>query len=292
MKEKIRKLCAYIRHHSDEPLPLDRLGAEAGLSPFHLQRLFKAEVGLTPRQYAEACRLEAFKHRLRASQEKTKAKTKIPPTVTAALYESGFGSSSRLYERVPGRLGMTPREYRAGGRAVGITAVTVSTPLGLLLLAATDRGLCFVQFGPSRAALLAGLRAEYAAARIEVLKPPYPESLHRWIEALSDYLKGGRQPLDLPIDIRATAFQFRVWAHLQSIPPGTVQSYAEVARRLGKPSAARAVAGACAANRLALVIPCHRVIRGDGTLGGFRWGLARKQSLLNLERHAAQSPKL
>ena len=277
MKENIRKLCSYIRCHSDEPLTLGLLGKEAGLSPFHLQRLFKAEVGLTPRQYAEACRLETFKHHLRAPKK---------ATVTAALYESGFGSSSRLYERVPGRLGMTPSEYRAGGREVGITAVSISTPLGLLLLAATDRGLCFVQFGSSQTALLAQLRTEYPAAQIETLKPPYPEALNRWVEALSDYLQGGRRPLDLPIDIRATAFQFRVWAHLQSIPPGTVQSYAEVARRLGKPSAARAVAGACAANRIALVIPCHRVIRGDGGLGGFRWGLKRKQSLLDLERRA------
>jgi AraC family transcriptional regulator of adaptative response/methylated-DNA-[protein]-cysteine methyltransferase len=270
---RIEALCAYLRTHSDEAVPLAELARRSGLSPFHLQRLFKAVVGLTPRQYAEACRLESFKKGLRAA-----------PSVTEAIYAAGFGSSSRLYEKVPTRLGMTPTEYRSGGQGTAISAVIVPTPLGLLLIAATDRGLCAVQFGDSRAALQAALRVEYPAATILASPSQGSPQLQAWIEALRRYLGGDRHPLHLPLDVQATAFRFRVWQYLQTIPPGTVQSYAEVARRLGRPSAARAVANACAANRVALAIPCHRVIRGDGGMGGYRWGIPRKERLLALEK--------
>ena len=270
---RIEALCAYIRAHSSETIPLAELARRSSLSPFHLQRLFKATVGLTPRQYAEACRLETFKKGLRSA-----------PSVTEAIYAAGFGSSSRLYEKVPTRIGMTPTEYRTGGQGTSISAVIVPTPLGLLLIAATDRGLCAVHFGTSRAELQGQLRAEYPAATILASPGKGSPQLRQWIESLRRYLKGDRRPLHLPLDVQATAFRFRVWHYLQTIPRGTVQSYAEVARRLGRPSAARAVANACAANRIALAIPCHRVIRGDGSMGGYRWGVPRKQALIALEK--------
>jgi len=206
------------------------------------------------------------------------------------VYEAGFGSSSRVYERADTRLGMTPDQYRKGGRGVVITYVPVEhplgPPLGFMMLGATDRGICFLEFGDTAQELVAQLRKEYPAARIEPMAEPHPPEFARWIEALMRHLEGHRPLAELPLDIRATSFQMRVWNYLQSIPPGEVRSYREVAAAIGKPSAARAVAQACAANRVAVMIPCHRVIRGSGELGGYRWGLTRKRMLLDRERRA------
>jgi AraC family transcriptional regulator of adaptative response/methylated-DNA-[protein]-cysteine methyltransferase len=272
---RIHALCDFIRNNSFEPLSLERLSQKAGLSPFHLQRTFKAVVGVTPRQYLEACRLEVLKKQFRSGN-----------SLTEAIYDAGFGSNSRVYERVSTRLGMTPTEYRVGGEQVSISYVTVQTPVGLMMIGATDRGLCFVQFGDSRIELLEMLRAEYPAASLAKMKEPYPEQFGLWVQALIRHLGGDRQRLRLPIDVRGTAFQFRVWTYLQSIPYGEVQSYSEVARGIRNPTARQAVAQACAANKVAIAVPCHRVIRGNGEMGGYRWGVARKRTLIDLERSA------
>jgi AraC family transcriptional regulator of adaptative response/methylated-DNA-[protein]-cysteine methyltransferase len=179
---------------------------------------------------------------------------------------------------------MTPNQYRRGGRNVTITYATIETPLGLIMIGATDRGLCFLQFGDTREGLLTMLEKEYPSARLKAMSNPYHADFQKWSEALNLYLAGTHPHLDLPVDIRATVFQIRVWNYLQSIPYGEVQSYGEVAAGIGNPNATRAVARACAANRIALVIPCHRVIRGTGELGGYRWGLARKRTLIDRER--------
>jgi len=271
--QRIQEICRYIDGNNDMTLPLSDLAERAGLSPFHFQRSFKAVVGLTPRQYLEASRLNRLKRSLRKSSD-----------VTEAVYEAGYGSSSRVYERADTRLGMTPKQYRRGGEGVSITHVTVDSPVGQMMIGATDRGLCFVQFGEGSNELLAQLKKEYPAAKIEPMRKPHHPDFEKWIEALRRHLAGKQPRLDLPLDIRATAFQMRVWNYLQSIPYGQVQSYAEVAAGIGQPKASRAVARACASNTVAIVIPCHRVIRGTGELGGYRWGLTRKRALIDRER--------
>jgi AraC family transcriptional regulator of adaptative response/methylated-DNA-[protein]-cysteine methyltransferase len=269
----IEDLCRYLEDHCEERPDLATLAARAGLSRFHLQRTFKAAVGLTPKQYLEAHRVGKLKKELRQAKD-----------VTTAVYEAGFGSSSRVYERADSRLGMTPKQYRQGGGGVNITYAAFRSAVGLAMMGATDRGICFVQFGESREDLLAALRREYPAATLEPAADPAPREFRQWMEALGAHLIGVRPRLDLPLDIQATAFQMRVWEYLRSIPYGKVESYGKVAEGIGQPAAVRAVARACASNRVALVIPCHRVIRGTGELGGYRWGVERKQALLDGER--------
>jgi AraC family transcriptional regulator of adaptative response/methylated-DNA-[protein]-cysteine methyltransferase len=271
----IRELCRFIDAHADERITLERLAARAGVSRFHLLRRFKAVVGITPKQYLEAARMDRLKEGLKHARD-----------VTEAVYTAGFGSSSRVYERADTRLGMTPKQYREGGRGVDITWAAVDSPLGLMMIGATDRGICFLQFGESRGELLDELRREYPAAVIQPMREPYGPQFDAWIEGLMAYLqkrdrKGAALP---PCDARGTAFQMKVWNYLQGIPQGQVQSYSEVAAGIGKPKSVRAVARACASNRIAILIPCHRVIRGNGELGGYRWGLGRKRALLELER--------
>lgn len=272
---KMTELCDYIRRNceSGEPLTLEALARQAGLSPSHLQRTFRAVVGVTPRQFVESCRFAALKRELRTET-----------SVTDAIYEAGFGSSSRVYERADTLLGMTPKEYGAGGKDLAISCVSFESPVGRLMLAATDRGLCFVQFGESHEELLARLRKEYPAAAIETVEEPFPAPLAEWMEALRRHLAGEQPDLHLPVAVRASAFQQKVWSYLQSIPYGEVRSYSQVAAALGRPTATRAVAQACASNRTALVVPCHRVIRADGDLGGYRWGMERKRMILAGER--------
>jgi len=269
----IADLCRYLEEHCDERPSLATLAARTGLSRFHLQRTFKAAVGVTPKQYLEALRVGKLKQELRQAKD-----------VTTAVYEAGFGSSSRVYERADSRLGMTPNQYRKGGGGVTITHAMIESPLGLAMMGATRRGVCFVQFGESREQLLRQLRREFPAATLEsAAEPPAPE-FRQWMDALSAHLAGARPATNLPLDIQATAFQMRVWDYLRSIPYGKVQSYAEVARGIGQPTAVRAVARACAANRIAVAIPCHRVVRGTGESGGYRWGEDRKRALLDRER--------
>jgi AraC family transcriptional regulator, regulatory protein of adaptative response / methylated-DNA-[protein]-cysteine methyltransferase len=270
---RMHELANYIRDHAEERISLSDLSARAGLSPFHLQRSFKAVIGLTPRQFAENCRLGILKQSLKSGS-----------SVTDAIYEAGFGSSSRVYEKTETHLGMTPLQYRGGGAGLVISHASAASPLGQLMIGATDRGICFVQFADSTEELLKMLQAEYPAATIEPMQPSESRQFHEWMDALQRYLIGEMRDLKLPLDLRATAFQFKVWRYLQSIPYGSAKSYGEVAQELGSPKGARAVARACASNRVALVIPCHRVIRGTGDLGGYKWGLDRKRTLLDHER--------
>lgn len=273
MAARMWALCRHIEAHPNQVPTLEELGRHANLSPFHLQRLFKAAVGVTPRQYAEGCRLRSLKRELRSGE-----------SVTDAIYEAGFGSTSRVYERAATRIGMTPGRYRAGGAGVEISHATAGTPLGLLMMAATDRGLCFVQLGDGEAEMLECLRAEYPAATLSSMSPDAEGPFQQWMQALRDYLEGAGTKLDLPVDVRGTAFQMKIWDYLRQIPHGEVRTYKQVAAAVGRPTAIRAVASACAANRVALTIPCHRVIRGDGGLGGYRWGIERKRALIDRER--------
>ncbi len=265
-----------LEEHTDGPLKLSTLGQELGVSPYHLQRTFKRLTGVTPRQYWESCRIARLKTRLRAGEY-----------VTSALYDAGFGSSSRLYERARSALGMTPRAYRKGGQGVLIRYAIADSPLGRLLLAATDHGICAVKLGESDAELEALLKAEYPAAEIRRDE----SGLREWVAALLEHIGGERARMDVPIDIRGTDFQRRVWEALLTIPYGSTRSYGDVARSLGHPRAARAVARACASNPAAVVVPCHRVVRSDGALGGYRWGLERKQALLATERERTGAPQ-
>jgi AraC family transcriptional regulator of adaptative response/methylated-DNA-[protein]-cysteine methyltransferase len=275
MTARMGALAAYIREHADEPLPLARLAGEAGLSPFHLQRTFKAVLGVSPRDYQAAERLNAFKARLREGD-----------SVLGATFDAGYGSTSRVYEQVDGGLGMTPRAYRAGGAGETLTHAVRRTALGLLMMAATPRGVCFVQFGESPEALLAQLSAEFPHAELIPAGAEAQAPLDAWMAALDDHLsRAGPRP-DLPLDLRGTAFQLAVWRFLLSVPAGAVVSYSEVATGAGAPRAVRAAASACAANRLAVLVPCHRALRADGGLGGYRWGLERKRALLDAERAA------
>jgi AraC family transcriptional regulator, regulatory protein of adaptative response / methylated-DNA-[protein]-cysteine methyltransferase len=271
--ERVRQACRLIDTALEEgettPPSLEQLGAAVGASPHQLQRLFKRELGISPRDFAAARRLARVKARLREGDG-----------VAGALYEAGYGSSSRLYERSDAQLGMTPATYRRRGEGMAIAFTVVPCPLGRLLVAATSRGISAVSLGESDGALEAALKAEYAAAEIR----RDDGALGRWVSAVLALLDGSAPDLTLPLDLRATAFQWRVWRELQKIPYGETASYAAIARRIGAPSAARAVARACAENRAALVIPCHRVVRGDGTAGGYRWGAERKVQLLAAEK--------
>lgn len=266
--DEVAILCKYIRDHLDEPLPLSRLSEVSGLSPFHLQRKFKAALGITPRQFAEQERLSLLKTEMRKGH-----------SVTEAIYTAGFGSSSRVYERTGAHLGMTPKTYQKGGHAETIYWATQPTQMGLVLVAATGKGICFIELGDSEKELSANLRAEFPGAEIVA----DAGGLKAHLEQLSGWLTGSHSRLDLPLDVRATAFQRRVWEYLQKIPYGETRTYTEVARDLGAPNAVRAVARACATNPVAIAIPCHRVVRQDGHLAGYRWGLGIKEALLSME---------
>ncbi|HMG17818.1 MAG TPA: bifunctional DNA-binding transcriptional regulator/O6-methylguanine-DNA methyltransferase Ada [Gemmatimonadales bacterium] len=241
-----------------------------------LVRAFKRVLGITPKQYAEARRVSRFKQELKRRKQ-----------VSPALYEAGYGSTSRVYERAHEQLGMTPATYARGGAGVDIVFVTVPTSLGRLLVAATERGVCRVMLGDSAATLEADLRREFDAASVRQEKG---RKLEGFVDAILSYLEGREPHLDLPLDIRATAFQRRVWQELQRIPFGETRTYAEVAKSIGQPKATRAVARACATNPVALIVPCHRVVREDGDLGGYRWGVDRKRTLLERERDARRLP--
>ena len=271
--EMVRRACSYIESHFDESPTLDDLSSHAGVSPYHLQRVFKRIAGITPRQYAEATRLDQFK-----------AGVKKGATVTGAMYDAGYGSSSRLYERAPAQLGMTPADYRRAGKGVRITYTIAGCSLGRLLVAGTEKGVCSVRLGDSDDELESTLRSEYSSA--EVVRDD--AVLRVWVEQILSHLAGRLPHLDLPLDVQATAFQWSVWDKLREIPYGGTRSYSEIAREMGRPTATRAVARACATNPVALVIPCHRVVREDKGLGGYRWGIKRKEKLLEHERLAAK----
>lgn len=270
----VERACRFIETHLEEPLNLGALAGAVASRPPAVRRAFAQVLGITPKRYVDACRLDIVKARLRAQA-----------AVTTALYDAGYGSSSRLYERAAGRLGMTPAAYRRGGAGTTIRYTTAATPLGHLVVGRTDRGVCAVAIGDGDAGHIAALGTEYPAARLvrddRALAPA--------VRSILAYLDGRETRLDLPVDIRATAFQARVWEALRAIPYGATRSYSEVARAIGRPAAVRAVAHACAANPVPLVIPCHRVIRRDGDLGGYRLGVGRKRMLL--EREVAAAPR-
>ena len=269
--ELVQRACRYIEDHLDEPLTLAALGEQVSLSEHYFQRTFKRIMGITPHQYTDARRLERLKTQLKEGD-----------TVTGAIYEAGYGSSSRLYERAPAQLGMTPAAYRRGGAGLAITYTIMDSPLGRVLVGATERGVCAVSLGDLDADLEAALGREYPAATIQ----RDDTALGAWAAALLRHLRGEQPHLDLPLDVQATAFQWRVWETLRAIPYGETLAYGEVARRIGQPTAARAVAAACATNPVAVVIPCHRVVGAHGALGGYRWGVARKRLLLAQEQGA------
>lgn len=263
----------HLDRHYDAPVTLAALAAVSGVSAHHLQRSFKAIVGVSPREYQRARRVAQLKARLRAGE-----------TVSRATYEAGFGSSSRVYEKARAELGMTPAAYRAGGRGVEIRFTTIATTIGELLLAATDRGVCAATLGDDPAALEEALGREFPRATIR----RDDGRLRRWAEQVAAHVGGA--PLEpIPLDVPGTDFQWEVWRALQAIPAGSTRSYRDIAVAIARPTAARAVARACASNRVAILIPCHRVVRGGGALGGYRWGVGRKQALLSRERQAGAS---
>jgi AraC family transcriptional regulator of adaptative response/methylated-DNA-[protein]-cysteine methyltransferase len=253
-------------------LTLADLSKRVGVSPFHLQRLFKRATGLSPREYQSARRMQQVKHGLRKGDD-----------VTTALYDAGFGSPSRLYEKTSEQLGMTPGTYRRGGAGMTIQYGIVPSPLGRLLVAATSRGLCAVRFGESTNDMERELRAEFSAAAIH----RDDSALQPYLQSLLANLRGENRTIDLPLDVRATAFQKKVWDVLRRIPRGETRSYSEIAQAIGDDKAVRAVARACASNPVAIAVPCHRVVRSDGELAGYRWGVERKKTLLEREQQRA-----
>src|SRR5579859_1641644 len=244
--DSVKAICRFIEQHLDEPITLGILGKEFHQSPFHLQRRFKAALGVTPREYADSCRLRLLKRNLQAGD-----------SVTRAMYDAGYSSSSRLYERTASQLGMTPDKYRRGAIAATVRYACADSSLGRMLIAATDRGICSIQFARSDSELIEGLRREFPFAS----RKPDTGGLRSWVGALLKHMRGKEMDSSLPLDIRATAFQRRVWTYLQGIPFGETRSYSEVAKAIGQPKAARAVARACATNSIAVEIPCHRVVR-------------------------------
>jgi AraC family transcriptional regulator of adaptative response/methylated-DNA-[protein]-cysteine methyltransferase len=270
----VKAICRFIEQHLDEPLTLARLGKEFQQSPFHLQRRFKAVLGITPREYADSCRLRSLKRSLQSGD-----------SVTRAMYDAGYGSSSRLYEKTASQLGMTPDKYRRGAIAAAIRYACADSPLGRMLIAATERGICSIQFARSDGELIEGLKREFPFAVRKVDEG----GLRSWASALLKHMRGRDLDSSLPLDIRATAFQRRVWTYLQSIPFGATRSYSQVAKGIGRPTAVRAVARACATNPVAVAIPCHRVVREDGSMGGYRWGIERKKALLEMEQSVVET---
>ncbi len=246
---------------------LDDLAEITGLSPGHLQRKFKAATGVSPADFARQRRMDRLRSELRRGRD-----------VTGSVYEAGFDSSAALYEAAGRELGMTPGAYRNGAQGIEIRYATAQTTLGPVVIAYTDVGVASIQFGDDEDDLVVRLAAEFPQAELV----PEPES-HPWLQVVLDYLTGEQPHPELPLDIRGTAFQRRVWQAIRVIPPGETRSYGEIAAEIGRPTAARAVANACGQNRLALAIPCHRVVRADGGYGGYRWGAERKSVLLELE---------
>jgi AraC family transcriptional regulator of adaptative response/methylated-DNA-[protein]-cysteine methyltransferase len=269
-----RQIEAQIRTEDDDSkarLTLTALSASVEMGPHQLERAFQRVMGITPRQYADAQRMRRLKSSLKKGDD-----------VTTALYDAGYSSSSRLYERSPSQLGMTPATYRQGGAGMKIHYTIVDSPLGRLLVAATDRGISALYLGEKDALLEAALRKEYARAEID-RDSSGSKNLEGWVSKILAHLRGKEPHLDLPTDVQATAFRRHVWEELKRIPYGATRTYTEIARAIGQPRAIRAVARACATNPVSIVVPCHRVVRADGNLAGYRWGLDRKRTLLEYE---------
>ena len=265
--DAVVRACALIEQSERAP-SLEQLASEVGLSAAHFQRLFKKTVGVTPKQYAMEKRLERVRGNLRQDAN-----------VTAAVYDAGYESGSRFYESATRSLGMKPSEYRKGGAGKTVSYAIVQSYLGLTLIAATELGVCRIDFGENPEILESRLKVAFPKAKLQNNDPAFEARITQTLMCL----ESPQRAAELPLDIRGTAFQRQVWAALQSIPPGSKRTYAEIAGQIGKPKAVRAVAGACAANTIAVIVPCHRVVRSDGGLGGYRWGIERKQTLLEHE---------
>lgn len=268
----IADVCDFIRANLESPLTLAELGRQTGLSPAHFQRVFKRVVGVSPRQFADACRLDHLKTNLKKGA-----------TVTTAMTAAGYGSSSRLYEKAGGQLGMTPREYRRGGERLVIRFTSAACEYGRVFLAGTERGVSWLSFNDTDQSGEGHLRTEYPNATLT----RDDAALAGWLAEVRRHLAGDQPHLDLPLDVRATAFQRRVWEALRQIPYGETRTYTEIAEALGQPTAARAVARACATNPASVVVPCHRVVGTDGKLHGYRWGLNTKRGLLKKEKRGS-----
>ena len=270
-----RQIEAQIRNEGDDDsksrFTLSTLSASVGIGPHQLERAFRRVMGITPRQYADAQRMRRLKSSLKKGDD-----------VTTALYDAGYSSSSRLYERSPSQLGMTPATYRQGGSGMQIHYTIADSPLGRLLVAATDRGISALYLGEKDAPLETALRKEYPCAEIDS-DSAGSKNLEGWVSKILAHLRGREPHLDLPTDVQATAFRRHVWEELKRIPYGATRTYTEIARAIGQPKAIRAVARACATNPVSIVVPCHRVVRADGNLAGYRWGLDRKRRLLERE---------
>lgn len=273
-----REIDARIRADNDTSneagLTLATLSRAVGMASHQLERAFRRVMSITPRQYADAQRMRRLKSSLQKGDD-----------VTTALYEAGFGSSRGLYERAPSQLGMTPGTYRQGGAGMQIHYTIADSPLGRLLVAATDRGISALYLGEKDAPLKAALQKEYPRAEIDS-DSSGSKNLKEWVNKILTHLRGKEPHLDLPTDVQATAFRRRVWEELKRIPYGATRTYSEIARAIGQPTAIRAVARACATNPVSVVVPCHRVVRADGNLAGYRWGLERKRALLQHESAA------
>ncbi|HYE26105.1 MAG TPA: bifunctional DNA-binding transcriptional regulator/O6-methylguanine-DNA methyltransferase Ada [Clostridia bacterium] len=267
--EAVERACEYIRAHADESVSLDQISQFAGMTKFHLIRVFRAALGVTPREYLRSIRNARMKNGL-VVQDK----------VIDAIFDAGFSSTSRAYEQAAVGLGMTPSAYKAGGKGMRISYAVFESKIGHVLIACTERGVCAVRLGDSSEKLVRELATEFHSAALK----HDPEALSPLFRKIESYLAGQSTGIDLPLDIRATAFQARVWQALRQTRPGDTLTYSELAQRLGTPRAVRAVARACATNPVALTVPCHRVIRRNGDLAGYRWGLERKKALLKLER--------
>ena len=270
-KQRVQRVCAWIEMHLDENISLADLSRNFQISPTHLQRSFKQTLGVSPREYSDALRLK-----------KWKIESQNGAPILEATLEAGYGSSRALYERASCQLGMTPATYGKGGAGLQISFDVAPCDLGFLLVAKTETGICVVTLGDEIQALEFPLKAEFSAAKIQ------RDALHLQenMRAVLQLLKGENANLNLPLDVRATAFQWRVWRELQKIERGQTRSYSQIANQIGQPTGARAVARACATNSVALLIPCHRVVRENGELSGYRWGLERKAELLKRERTA------
>jgi AraC family transcriptional regulator, regulatory protein of adaptative response / methylated-DNA-[protein]-cysteine methyltransferase len=269
----VQRAASHLAESSEEGVRLGALAKQLGTTQATLRRAFLQVTGINPRELAEALRIKRFKAMLRTGR-----------SITDALYETGYGSSSRVYERSNAQLGMTPGAYRKGGQGMKIGYSIAKSPLGKVLVAATDRGVSAVYLGDAEGTMIAELRKEYPRAEIA----PATDSFQRWVGEIVQRIEGKQPRLELPLDLQATAFQRRVWQELQRIPRGRTRTYSQVAQSLGQPKAVRAVARACATNPVSIVVPCHRVIREDGALAGYRWGLSRKEQLLAQERAAGE----
>lgn len=277
IQQAVMRARAYLDAHVETGATLTQLAQVAGCSPHHLQRAFTRAIGMSPKHYVAALRADRLKGYLRSES-----------TVTRAMFEAGYGSSSRVYDDAPRRLGMTPAAYRNGGRGVTIRYATTATRVGRLLVAASPKGVCAAMLGDSDVQLARTLADEFPNAERGAVDLALREhrDLRGWMDAIAQHIEGDPAVLEIPRDVPGTDFQQRVWTQLRAIPFGETRSYGQVARAIGAPGATRAVANACAANRVAVVVPCHRVVRGDGEPGGYRWGNERKRKLLSGEASA------